>query len=75
MALMAKYGWLFIVASTLTPLSTKAVSIAAGAAGMPLPLFAAALTLGRGVRFSTVALLMRAGSGAFHHLLIRRSRP
>ncbi len=74
MALMARYGWLFIVASTLTPLSTKAVSIAAGAAGMPLPIFAAALTLGRGVRFGAVALLLRAGSGALHRLLGQRSR-
>ena len=65
---MVKHGWLFIVGSTLTPMSTKAVAIGAGAAGMPFPLFALALTIGRGVRFSLDVLILRASSGLLHRI-------
>lgn len=62
-ALMAQHGWWFILGSTLTPLSTKAVSIGAGAVGVPFPIFALALGIGRTLRFSLVALLVRASAG------------
>ena len=75
MALMATYGWLFIVTSTLTPLSTKAVSIAAGAAGMPLAVFATALTLGRAARFGAVVLLLRTGAGILRRRAGRSLKP
>lgn len=68
MALMAEHGWLFIVGSTLTPISTKAVAIGAGAVGLPFPLFALALTIGRGLRFSLDVLVLRASSGLLHRL-------
>jgi len=74
-ALLAQHGWLFILASTLTPLSTKAVAMGAGAAGMAFPLFAAALTAGRVLRFSIDVLLLRASAGSLlrlrHRLLGR----
>lgn len=63
MALMQRYGWLFIFSSTLTPLSAKAVSIGAGAIGMPFPVFATALGLGRILRYGIVLLLLRASAG------------
>jgi membrane protein YqaA with SNARE-associated domain len=66
MAMMTQYGWWFIVGSTLTPLSTKAVSIGAGAAGVPFPVFAAALAVGRTLRFSFDALLVRASAGVLY---------
>ena len=69
--LMQRYGWLFIVGSTLTPISTKVVCLAAGSAGMPFPLFAVALTLGRGLRFSADVLLLRASAGALERLRAR----
>jgi membrane protein YqaA with SNARE-associated domain len=65
-ALMAEHGWWFIIGSTLTPLSTKAVSIGAGAVGVPFPVFALALGIGRTLRFSLVALLVRASAGTLH---------
>ena len=68
LALMARYGWLFIVASTLTPISSKAAAIGAGAAGMPFPLFAFALGVGRVLRFSIDVLLIRASAGMLHRL-------
>ncbi|MDZ7629991.1 MAG: VTT domain-containing protein [Gemmatimonadaceae bacterium] len=68
MALMVEYGWLFIVGSTLTPISAKAVSIGAGAVGMPFPIFVSALTVGRVLRFSIDAVLIRASAGLLHRL-------
>ena len=70
-ALMTQYGWLFIVGSTLTPFSTKAVSISAGAAGMPLPVFAVALLAGRATRFAIDVVLLRASAGMLHRLRLR----
>ncbi len=63
MAMMTQHGWWFILGSTLTPLSTKAVSIGAGAVGMPFPVFALALGVGRALRFSLDAILVRATAG------------
>ncbi|MBC7844561.1 MAG: DedA family protein [Gemmatimonadaceae bacterium] len=71
MAMMERHGWLFILGSTLTPLSTKAISIGAGAVGMPFPLFALALATGRTLRFSLDVLLLRASAGVLHRLRLR----
>lgn len=57
--LFERYGWMFVVASTLTPLSTKLVCIAAGAFGVPGPLFVTALLAGRGARFAALSVLVR----------------
>ncbi len=50
--------WL-VVLSTITPLSNKLVSIAAGAFGVPLLPFVAAILAGRGVRYAVVAAAVR----------------
>jgi membrane protein YqaA with SNARE-associated domain len=71
---MVDHGWLFILGSTLTPISSKAVSIGAGAVGMPFPLFALALGLGRVIRFSIDATLVRASAGLLHRLRFRLFR-
>ncbi|MCC7052405.1 MAG: DedA family protein [Gemmatimonadaceae bacterium] len=75
MALMARHGWLFIIGSVLTPVSAKAVSIGAGAVGMPLPVFALALTTGRALRFSVVVVLLRTSAGVLHRWRLQRFPP
>lgn len=54
-----EWGWWLIVGSTMSPLSTKIVCIAAGFLGFPLPAFVTALALGRLLRFTAVAILLR----------------
>jgi membrane protein YqaA with SNARE-associated domain len=73
-AMMAKHGWMFIVISTLTPISAKAVSIGAGAAGMAFPVFAMALGVGRVLRFSIDVLLLQFGREAVTRLVSRALR-
>jgi membrane protein YqaA with SNARE-associated domain len=50
--------WLVLV-STVTPLSGKLVSIAAGAFGIPVLPFVATMVIGRGFRYGVVAALVR----------------
>ena len=69
--LMAAYGWLFIMVSTLTPVSTKVVMITAGATGLPFTGFLAALAAGRALRYTIIVLLLRAGEGPLHRLRAR----
>jgi membrane protein YqaA with SNARE-associated domain len=58
----AARGWLFVILSTVTPISTKLMCIAAGAFGVPLGEFALALTAGRTLRFLVMgALVIYAG--------------
>ena len=71
MLMMATHGVLFVIGSTLTPLSTKAVSIGAGAVAMPFPAFLLAIVVGRTLRFSIDALLIRASAGVLHRLRLR----
>jgi membrane protein YqaA with SNARE-associated domain len=68
--LMRTHGWIFVLTSTVSPLSTKLVSIAAGAAGMPFPGFLFALATGRITRMTVIATLIRTG---WHTWLTRRS--
>jgi membrane protein YqaA with SNARE-associated domain len=68
LSMMAKYGWLFVLGSTLTPLSTKVTAIAAGASAMPFPLFALTLIAGRALRFSAIVLLLQATAGGMVRL-------
>ena len=69
-----RHGWLFIIVSTLTPISTKVVCIAAGAFGVPLPHFALALIAGRGTRFLVIAALIRFAGERFNRWLARKAR-
>jgi membrane protein YqaA with SNARE-associated domain len=61
---LAAHGWLVVALSTVSPLSSKAVCVAAGAFGVPLWQFLPALAMGRAARFFTIALVLRfAGPG------------
>jgi membrane protein YqaA with SNARE-associated domain len=56
-ARIAQWGWALVLLATVSPLSTKAVCIAAGAVSVsPLP-FVAALAFGRTVRTLTIAVV------------------
>lgn len=58
-ALFATKGWMLVLLSTITPLSSKAVSVSAGALGVPLPVFVFAMAGGRAFRFFVTAAVMR----------------
>ena len=61
-ALFAAHGWMLVFVSTVTPISLKLSSIAAGAFGVPFPHFAAAVFTGRALRFlATGAVVYYAG--------------
>jgi membrane protein YqaA with SNARE-associated domain len=56
-ARLAQWGWALVLLATVSPLSTKAVCIAAGAVGViPVP-FVSALAVGRTMRTLTIAWL------------------
>jgi membrane protein YqaA with SNARE-associated domain len=74
MTMMTKYGALFVIGSTLTPISAKAVSIAAGASGMVFPQFALSLLLGRAVRYFADVLMLRVGRQAIVAFIATRLR-
>lgn len=56
---LQQQGWWIILVGTWVPISIKALGIAAGAVGVPLPIFASAILVGRGLRFLVVALVVR----------------
>lgn len=58
-AAFARHGWQIVLLSTMSPLSTKAICLAAGAFGVPAWQFLPALLVGRGLRFLAVALAIR----------------
>jgi membrane protein YqaA with SNARE-associated domain len=58
-ALLTRWGWLLIVGSTFSPISTKLLAASAGAFGMPFPLFIAALGLSRVARVFAFAWAIR----------------
>ena len=58
-ALFEQRGWMVVLLSTVSPLSTKFVCMAAGAFGVPVLPFTLALGAGRAVRFATVSLVIR----------------
>jgi membrane protein YqaA with SNARE-associated domain len=63
-ALLDRYGWLGIFASTMSPLSTKLTSIASGAFNVPWWNFAVALSAGRLTRVSLLAYVVQHGGAA-----------
>ena len=58
---LAEYGAWAVLASTLSPLSTKLTSIVSGAVGVPFAYFAGALLVGRLTRTMALAWLVRHG--------------
>lgn len=53
-----KHGWLLLFLSTVTPVSTKLISIAAGAFGLAFVPFVLVLAAGRAVRFAVMSLIV-----------------
>lgn len=73
-ALFAAHGWIVVFVSTVTPISLKLSSIAAGAFGVPFPHFAAAVFTGRALRFlATGAVVYYAGERLSRY--VTRSAP
>ncbi len=56
---LAKYGGLAVLASTMSPLSTKLTSLASGAAGVPFAEWLAYLAAGRTIRAFGIAWIVR----------------
>lgn len=71
--LFERRGWLLVVVSTISPLSTKVVSLAAGAFGLPFWQFFLALSAGRTVRNLTIAALLRLAGPALLRRLHERA--
>jgi membrane protein YqaA with SNARE-associated domain len=63
--------WLVLL-STVTPLSGKIVSIAAGAFGIPMLPFLAAMFVGRGVRYGVIAAVVRYFGDRADRYIVRR---
>lgn len=70
-----RHGWLFIIISAITPISTKIVCIAAGAFSVPFPQFTLALLVGRSVRFLIVAALIRFAGERVNRWIARAAGP
>lgn len=70
-----RHGWMFIIVSSIAPISTKIVCIAAGAFGMPLAFFAFALAVGRAVRFLVVATAVRFAGERMNRWIARTIGP
>lgn len=68
----ARRGWLLVVLSTVSPLSSKAVCLAAGAFGMPVWQFLPALFVGRLGRYMTIAAVLRFAGPRLLDALARR---
>ena len=73
-ALAGSHGTLLVLVSTMTPISTKVVSIAAGAFGLPIGAFVATLALARGVRLLVVAAILRFAGERVRAYLARGAR-
>ncbi len=71
-AAFARHGWQLVLLSTMSPLSTKAICLAAGAFGVPPWQFAPALLVGRGLRFLAIALVIRLAGPRLLNWLSRR---
>jgi len=69
--LFEEYGFWIVLIAGFTPIPYKVFTIASGAAGMLLPLFALGSVIGRGGRFFLVAGLIAWGGEAFEARLRR----
>jgi membrane protein YqaA with SNARE-associated domain len=65
------WGFLAVFLVNFTPFPYKIFTIAAGALAMPILPFVFASFCGRGIRFFTVATLMRLGGKKLEHFLLR----
>jgi membrane protein YqaA with SNARE-associated domain len=69
--LFAAYGVWIVIIKGLTPIPYKIITIAAGAAAMPFVPFLFASVIGRGIRFYTVAGLVKTFGPTVEQKLIR----
>jgi len=67
-----RQGWWVVFISTVTPVSAKLVSVAAGAFGVPLWQFVLAMFTGRALRFLTVAYVVRRFGNGIDHWVQRK---
>ena len=74
-ALFEQHGWMVVLLSTVSPLPTKFVCMAAGAFGVPVLPFTLALGAGRAARFTAVSLLIRFAGERWVAKLERRRAP
>lgn len=65
-------GWVLVLLSTISPLSSKVVCLGAGAFGVPLWQFLPALFVGRVTRFATIAVIIRFAGPRMLDALSRR---
>ena len=72
-AMFDRHGVLIVFVSTISPLSTKLTSIAAGAFGLPFATFIPALVLGRAIRFAALTILLRYAGERWLPRLLKRS--
>jgi membrane protein YqaA with SNARE-associated domain len=68
-----RQGWLLVLVSTVSPLSSKVICLAAGAFGVPVWEFVPALLVGRLARFGTIAVLVRFAGPKLLDTLSRRA--
>lgn len=68
-----RHGLLIVFASTVSPLSTKLVCIAAGAFGLPFATFFPALLVGRAIRFAALTVILRFAGERLLSRLARRA--
>lgn len=73
-ALAGSHGPLLVLVSAMTPISTKVVSIAAGAFGLPVGAFVTTLAVARGARLLAVAAILRYAGARVRSYLERRPR-
>lgn len=66
------HGWWIVLIASVTPLPLKLTAIAAGAAGVPLTEVALTVFLARGVRFFTVAAVVRYAGDRVERWIERR---
>ena len=72
-AMFDRHGWLIVFASTISPLSTKLTSIAAGGFGLPFATFLPALIVGRALRFAVLTVVLRFAGEKLQNRLSRRA--
>lgn len=72
--LVEQYGWMVIAFSAIVPISTKTVCITAGVLSMPFPEFALGITIGRAIRYTLIATILKFAGERLRGWLMRRAR-
>ncbi len=74
-AMFERHGWMLVFVSTISPLSAKLTSIAAGAFGLPFVQFFPAIVVGRAIRFAVLTVILRFAGERLLARLRRRGTP